>query len=442
MQLQNAPDLKTPKSTSNLKKNLPALALLALSLALLIWADASVIIPLKELNLPNSGNDFGVFWSGTRTVAQGGNPYLTAPGSIYRNTVIAAGGNLQPLEPFISPFYLTLLFMPVAIFPLGIAALIWTVAEQVLLAIALVLIIRISGRKQTPGSLLLGIGMAMLLRYTFLVMMVGNLTLLLLFAVTASYYSSRKGRPFLAGIFAALLLLKPQIVFLILPFLLVVPTLDPSGVAGWLNRQTYRRWLGFICGGLIFAVYSFVLLPGWLSEWIKGVSATGYSDSNNLDGVMTSLRSLAAVLVPDKSMVQPVMFLMAIPLWLGLGLLWWRNRSNVANFPYLLAISVTLNIMTTPYIRDYDSALLIFPLILSYFSLRNYELTHRQGLPWSLVCWLLALLPVPVHLMAGTFTYALENLVTFLVICTVALAWFKSNRLKGTTESLKVTVAG
>lgn len=224
MQLPDSQAIKRP----NLNKTNSWLAviLLLLGLGLLGWVDSAFLVPLKDLSVPNSGNDFGVFWSGTRTVWQGANPYLTNPGSTYRNVLIENGSNLTPL---ISPYYLTLFFMPLVNFSLALAAPIWLVIMQLMLTATIVMTVKLAGLKLTPLHLLLGLGMALLWRYTFLVMMAGNLTLMLLFAVVASYYFSRNGRPLLAG-------------------------------------------------GLVFALYSFALLPGGIGEWLKGVSQTGYSD--------------------------------------------------------------------------------------------------------------------------------------------------------------------
>jgi hypothetical protein len=391
--------------------------LLGLSFGLLLWVDATVIVPLKELNLANSGNDFSVFWSGAGTVWQGGNPYLTGPGSIYRKIVVENGGNLQPLEPFISPYYLTLLFLPLSILPLGLAATLWTGLTQLMLGASLVFIIKSTGQPVSSRLLLAGIGLAMLWRYTFLVMMNGNLSLLLLGAITTSYYCSRTQRPFLAGLAASLLLVKPQIVFLSLPVLLLVP------VAVFFSRETYLRWAGFATGSLILGLYSFSLMPGWVGEWLKGIGATGYSDNSNLDSTMVSLRSLTGLLVSDKSLVLPLMLLIALPLGLGLALLWWRNKNNPPAFPYLLAIALALNSLTAPYIRDYDNALLLFGLLFCFFTLRRTELESRLRPRVSWLCWPLALLPFPVHLLSGNFTNAVEILIPALLILLTGYTW-------------------
>lgn len=416
---------ETIKPPNSLKNIWLALPLLLGSMALLGWVDYNYLVPLKDLSVPNSGNDFGVFWSGTTAVWQGGNPYPTGPGSLYRAILVEQGANLQPLEPFISPYYLTLFFLPLIAFPMGLAASIWLVAIQLMLVVSVILVIRLTSGRFTARSLLLGLGLALLWRYTFLVMMGGNLSLLLLFALVASYYCSRTGRPFWGGALAAGLMVKPQIAFLIIPLLLLVPTATKAEEkASWWNRATYRRSLGFITVGLFFALYSFALLPGWVGEWLKGVSQTGYSDNPALNFTVTSLRSLVATFAPDQKLVPLLSLLLALPLVGGLVWLWWRNRANVHGFPYVLGVAIALNLLVTPYIRDYDSCLLLFPLLYSFFSLRQLEQGQSGGLRWNWLFWLLAFLPFPVHLFGLQLdNFAVETSIPALVIVATLLVY-------------------
>ena len=124
--------------------------LLVGSFGLLVWLDAAYIMPIKSLNIPNLDNDLGVFWTGARTVWQGGNPYNFAPGSLFHQIAAQAGGDS---DIFLSPFYLSLFFLPLAILPLNLAGLVWLVFIQLLLGLSVALIIRLSGQQVTPGPL-------------------------------------------------------------------------------------------------------------------------------------------------------------------------------------------------------------------------------------------------------------------------------------------------
>ena len=161
-----------------------------------------------------------------------------------------------------------------------------------------------------------------------------------------------------------------------------------------------------------------------MGEWLKGVSQTGYSDNPALNFTVTSLRSLVATFAPDQKLVPLLSLLLALPLVGGLVWLWWRNRANVHGFPYVLGVAIALNLLVTPYIRDYDSCLLLFPLLYSFFSLRQLEQGQSGGLRWNWLFWLLAFLPFPVHLFGLQLdNFAVETSIPALVIVATLLVY-------------------
>jgi hypothetical protein len=384
--------------------------LLLAFLALLLIINLIFIVPLKALNIPDYGNDMGYFWAASRTVFLGGNPYDATPGSLYQQIRMAAGGDPTLVDPFKNPHYFTLLFSPLALFDLRLAAGLWTLVQQIMLAGTVIMLIRATGNHITPVNLLLGIGLALLLRYTLLVMMVGNLSLLLLFACTASFYLARTGRPYAAGMCAGLLLVKPQVTFLIIPLLLVAPL----GDEGWQNKHTLRRFIGFGITGLIFASYSFSFQPGWVGDWLRVIFAgdVAYFNNTNINREMASLRGIVALFSNDGTAVQVLSIGLALPIWLGLGWLWWRKRNDAAFYPYLLGLAVCANVLTSPYARDYDFCQLIFSLLLAFFTLRRQE---REGKPgrfrYSTLLWLFVLLPYALQFVAIYYTRAFEVII-------------------------------
>lgn len=433
------PPLPLPTLPFYRNKNYLIAGLLLLgSLALLVWLDIFYIMPIKRLDVPNPDNDLSVFWSGARTAWQGGNPYDFSSGSLFHRTAQAAGGDS---DVFLSPFFLTLLFMPLAALPLNLAGLVWLVFSQLVLGGSVYLLLKLAGQRLTPPVLLQAILLVVFWRYSFEVMILNNLSLLMLGAVVLSYYYSRTGRPIRGGAVAALLLLKPQIVFLILPLLLVVPTSSAgksTAEASWLNRATYRRWLGFLAGCLIFGIYSFGVYPGWVGEWLK---AAGGRYTPQFDSEMASIRSVAA-LITGNQFVTPVYGLLAGLIGLTALVIWWRNRYNERDFTFVLALVSGLNLLAAPYTRSYDFCLLLIPLLFGFFKLRQIEQAAGKAghsrFHWSLLWWGLIILVWPLHLLAISTTFAWENLVTVALIAAVALTW----RLYTKTLRLSEKTAG
>ncbi|MBN9390495.1 MAG: DUF2029 domain-containing protein [Chloroflexi bacterium] len=403
-------------------KNYLAAGFIALlCLGLLVWLDLVFIMPIKRLDVPNLDNDLSVFWSAARTVWQGGNPYDFAPGSLFHQVANSAGGDS---DVFLSPYFLTLLFMPLAALPLNVAALVWLLFSQAALGFSVYLIVKLAGQRFTPPVLFQTLLLVVFWRYSFEVMILNNLSILMLGATVVSYYCSRTGRPFRAGVAASLLLLKPQLFFLTLPLLLVVPTAEKEGSqASWLNRTTYRRWLGFGAACAVFAVYSFAVFPGWLGEWLR---SAGGRYTPQFDSEMASARSFAALVTGD-ALVTPVYIGLAGLLCLAALGLWWRNRDNARDFTFLLAVVVCLNLLAAPYTRSYDFCLLLIPLLFSFFKLRQLEKAARKAggreFPYRLFWWALLILAWPLHLVAITTTFTWENLVTLSLLAASGLVW-------------------
>ncbi len=421
-----------PSSRSRLRKNLlTGAVLISLSFGLLVWLDINYVMPIKNLTIPNPDNDLSVFWTGARTVWQGGNPYDFSPGSLFHRIAGLAGGDS---DIFLSPFYLSLVFMPLAILPLPLAGLTWLVLIQLMMGLTVAMLIRVSGQKLTPRRLMGCLGLAIAWRYAFEVMILNNLSLVMLFSIVVSYYCSRTGRPVWAGVSAAFLILKPQLVFLTLPLLLVVPTGDlplfnggNRWLAGnWLNRATLRRWAGFSGMLVIFAVYSFTVYPSWIGGWLKS-SSSRYTAQ--FDTEMTSVRSLVAGLVRDSNLVSPVYLGVA-----GLGVIawlavWWHWRNEIERFPLLLAVTISINLLIAPYVRSYDFCILLVPLLLDYLLIRQRELAaerngQKAGFHWSWLWWALIILPWPLHLLAiNTGVFAIENSVNVALLIITVFVW-------------------
>jgi hypothetical protein len=425
MSTSNQPAVKRRRRNQNL---MLAGLLLAAFFGMLVYVDLSFIMPIQKLDKPNFNNDLSVFWTGAKTIWQGGNPYTYGPDALFNHIAQEAGGEA---DVFLSPFYLSLFFMPLALFPLNIAALLWLVLSQLLLGFAVGMVIRAAGQTLTPGTFLTGLGLALLWRACFEVMILNNLSLVMLFAIVASYHFSRTGKPFAAGAFAALLLLKPQITFLTLPLLLVMPSPDKSGeenpAVGWLNKFTYRRWLGFGAVCVVYAIYSFAVFPGWVGDWLK---ITAGRNTAQFDLEMTSVRSLAANLTGDSKMVQPIYYVMAGILGLGWLIFWWLNRNNGRDFPYILSITIGVNLLAAPYTRSYDFCMLVFPLLYGFFILRQREKetikTGRKPFRWSFLWWGLLIPPYilkEIALHSGNFAW--ENMTTLMIIVVIALVWRK-----------------
>jgi hypothetical protein len=179
----------------------------------------------------------------------------------------------------------------------------------------------------------------------------------------------------LAGILLAAATIKPQIVVLLILWLLLWVGSD------WRNRK--RLFLGFSLAMLALLVGAQAILPGWFGQFRSALAA--YRQYTGGGG---SVLETLSTPVEGK--------LLAALLVLGLAALCWKTRHALANSPQFsctmaLVLTVTLTVipMTAPY-----NQLLLLPAI--YLIVRNNNFFPRKNpllLVLSSTCILLILWP-------------------------------------------------
>ena len=167
------------------------------------------------------GIDYGFFWAAARAFLASG---PVAAYDLQMLTVqiqpLAAysGQSSDPLRaaPVPYPPLFILLFTPLTLVPPVVGFLLWTFGN---LLLALSVIRGLASRwPNRPGVLIPSVLMFFPLGYT---LFVGQVTIILLFGLYRAYRALEQSRDFVAGLFAGLLLLKPQYaLFLMLVFVL------------------------------------------------------------------------------------------------------------------------------------------------------------------------------------------------------------------------------
>ena len=174
------------------------------------------------------------------------------------------------------------------------------------------------------------------------------------------YYLVRRSF-FSAGAILALASIKPQMILLLAPWLVL------WAISGWKERN--RFVLGFV-GVLIFlTVSALILLPSWIAEWVQAVIAYrnygGYSLIDTLLG--QKLGSSAAVL-----------------LLLAVGFVLFRLRTESENSPeFALAVAaiLLLELLIMPLMAGYNQVLMVPALLLLLRRVSNLFSSHVLGRP-------------------------------------------------------------
>lgn len=343
--------------------NVAAALLLAVAVVAYTWATWEYFTrPVP------GGNDFLPRYTAFMAYFKLGlNPYseaatLFAQEAVYGRAALP-GEDLQRLT---YPFYSVLVFGPFTLLDYAVARAIWMTLLQAAVVVGVVLTLRLV-RWRPPVWLL-----ALVVAWTFLdypqlrgvilgqVAIMGFLslagTLALLARPNGAAHGQSRGRDVAAGMLLVLATIKPTLVFLVVPYLLL-----------WAVRR--RRWwfvAGF--GGLlaVLCVGSWLALPTWVGDLLARVEQySGYTVGQSPIWVLTH------EWLPGLGAVGEWALLAVCGAWL----LWaWRlalGRSPDSQPEFLWALGVTLVVSnlvvprsaTTNYVLLLVPALWIFALL-------------------------------------------------------------------------------
>lgn len=234
--------------------------LLGLLFVFLFALESVVVHNAFTVRYPGA-NDFYSRWAGARAfLLEGHDPY-----SLEVTEEIQPVIGIDPSEVgrggFAYPLYVIFLFWPLVFVPYAWAQAIWMVTLQwVAVGIAIVLMRR-EGLEPSPvGMVGLLLGTLFLYPVTRTIFL-GQFTLHVTLALAATLLALHHERDGWAGAFLALSVVKPQMVILIGPWLVL-----------WAISQ--RRWRfirGLLIGGAVLGLGSLALFPRWPLSFLEDV---------------------------------------------------------------------------------------------------------------------------------------------------------------------------
>jgi hypothetical protein len=213
--------------------------------------------------LEPGGNDFLARWNGARAwLVEGRSPYapsvtLEAQRLIYGRPADPSHG--EDLAQFVYPLHSMILFAPFAFLSYPVARALWmTLLEAGLVGLGLASVELVGWR---PRPWMLGIAVAFgLLWYNGLRGLIdGNTAVLVALAMVAALLAIQRRRDFVAGLLLGLSTIKPQMAFLLLPFVLI-----------WAIPR--RRWKLFgwsLAFCLLLPGAFLVVMPDWPLQMLR-----------------------------------------------------------------------------------------------------------------------------------------------------------------------------
>lgn len=300
--------------------------------------------------------DFVDFWAASRLLINGGNPFSPAEVLALQRSV--GFGESKPLLMWNPPWTLSFV-LPFGAMDFRLSQFFWLLLH--------VFVIVLSAQKlwaiysQTARKSYLPWIAAFTFIPTWLVLIVGQISPLILLGIVGFLHFERKNQLFLAGVSTAIVSVKPHLIYLFW-----------VGLILWIWKQ--RRWrvaFGAIVAGLIVTIIPVIIDPAVYYEFFDMYRFPGRSTPFELPA--PSLGSLLTLYVPHGNV--PIQFLP--PLLGTLWFLWhWRNHKENWNwserFPMIILVSLTLS----AYAWTYDQVILLPAVI------HGLAIVNRQSSPW------------------------------------------------------------
>lgn len=308
----------------------PALVvtLLAISIGLWYW------LP-KSLPRTVGSVDFRPYWSST---------YLLAHGQDFSDPALmddierALTGWKEPytMHAWFAPTG-NLVLLPFTLIPFSWAADFWLLTNIAVVSLAVLLI----WRKSTLNAwipILAGFGFSM----TLVSLAVGQVNTLVLLGLTLFLFFNRSNHPYAAGASLILTTVKPHLVILTLPLL----------VLDVIRRKEWRVLAGFGGTWVGSMLLLTLLYPNWLNSFCRLVKVGMHTlrETPTISGLLV---------VTGGGTWGKWIWIAAVPL---AAALWW-SRARFWRRRRLIDISVIAGLVVAPVGWSYDQIMLLFPIL-------------------------------------------------------------------------------
>jgi hypothetical protein len=224
----------------------------------------NVIKTHNLLTAPYPGhNDFLTPWEASRSYWVDGLPVYSEQSNVNIQTRIYGRAIEAGEFPnyFAYPFYTVFVMWPLVLLPYSWASAVWMVVLETLLIASLLLLLNLYRWRPRPLMLAFVIVWMLLFYPSTRGLILGQVSHLVFFLEVLAIWALARERQSLAGVALALSAIKPQMGYLIIPFLLL-----------WGLRERHWRFVGtFVAGFGLLLVGSFVLQPSWVGDWLAEI---------------------------------------------------------------------------------------------------------------------------------------------------------------------------
>ncbi len=313
-------------------------------------------------------NDLYPRWVGTCALLREGlNPYSEkATLRIQQGIYGRAARPGEDQVAFAYPLYASLLVSPLCLttnYPLVQAIWLWVSLGAVVIATALS--IQTVGWRPSLATTALMLLWSILMYHSFRALVLGQLAVFVLLALALTLWAMRRGYDGWAGAFLALTMVKPQMVYLAVPWVLL-----------WTAGK--RRWRvggGFAIASLLLVLVPMALVPSWVPDFLH--QAFTYP-SYTVYGSLTWIVVRHVLGLGRTAEIGFQVFLAAI----ALGLSWRFWRGSWEQMLWVLGVLLLLTNFFTPRIAT-TNYLALVPWVI--WSLSVIRRSHRRRGLWAVL---------------------------------------------------------
>ncbi len=221
----------------------------------------SIFVPLQQEGWGE--NDFLPYWSASKTMLAGGNPYDPNDLLQVQKELRVVLGSVDEVRQAWGPPWMMLLISPLTLIDFKIAVSIWIFCNVVFITLALYLLWGMLFGPSDRKGLIISLGVGYLFGNTIMLINLGQFSSILLIGFVVFIWCLERKFYLWAGLAMLLLVIKPQITYLVVLVIIL-----------WAIRN--RKWgilQGFFVSGSLLLIILWLIFPNWLPLYINTVIA-------------------------------------------------------------------------------------------------------------------------------------------------------------------------
>lgn len=285
--------------------------------------------------------DFRAYWSAAYLLANSQN--FADPDLLLAAEQVHTGWQRDFAVITWNPPWLLALLLPYATVSFTRATWLWLLTNIVLIYTASVWVWLASSREDKVRR---QAWVAPLIAFVYspalITLLMGQVSSLVFFGLAAFLYLEAGNRHLLAGASLALPLVKPHLVYITLPVILLRAAV----------RRQWSLWLGLATTLVGLTLLVFLLRPAFLADYTRTVGGGSLLtwETPTLGGILAATWGWQGV---------KLMGVVLLPLAVGL---WWRGRQALSART-LLDVTLLASVITAPFGWGYDAVVLLIPLL-------------------------------------------------------------------------------